>query len=502
MRNGRVLFLTGIGIALGGPAVAADLPVKAAAVEYVKLCSAYGAGYAYVPGTDTCLRMGGYARFDTYVNAVGTFNPAISSVAASMFTAPGGGVAGYPLETAKSPDHLTRARAVLDLDARTATDYGVLRSFTRFGVQWDSAASAGSPAGSALYFERAFVQFSGFTFGYTQSFFDAGVQYMFTQPYAGSNTWTSLIGYTLQLGNGLSATLALEDAVNRTTGVQFGAAVGTFTGGTQFVGLNGLRYTNLEDGLQAPDLVANVRLDQVWGTVMASGALHQVGGMIPAGFGNTQYVGEASDTSWGWAAGASAEIKLPMLAPGDSLYLQANYADGALNYLGLSGNYQQRATGLGSIGLTGAPATAAGGFYPIADAIWTGTGYAKESGWAVQAQFRHYWLTNLRSAIYAGYVKVEVPANASFTAANIARLPGAALFNAGYSVDVLQLGANTVWSPVRNLDIGVELLYSRVDGTLPATAGIIAGTSSAGTLAVFGGSVDVWSSGLRAQRNF
>ena len=38
-------------IAVGG-AQAADLPVKAKAVEYVKICSLYGAGFYYIPGTE------------------------------------------------------------------------------------------------------------------------------------------------------------------------------------------------------------------------------------------------------------------------------------------------------------------------------------------------------------------------------------------------------------------------------------------------------------------
>ena len=45
-------------LAIGG-AQAADLPVKAKAVEYVKICSLYGAGFFYIPGTDTCIQLGG-----------------------------------------------------------------------------------------------------------------------------------------------------------------------------------------------------------------------------------------------------------------------------------------------------------------------------------------------------------------------------------------------------------------------------------------------------------
>ena len=46
-------------------AQAADLPVKAAPVEYVKVCSLYGVGYYYMPGTDICMKIGGYIRFQT-----------------------------------------------------------------------------------------------------------------------------------------------------------------------------------------------------------------------------------------------------------------------------------------------------------------------------------------------------------------------------------------------------------------------------------------------------
>ena len=55
-------------LAMSG-AQAADLPVKAKAVEYVRICSLYGAGFFYIPGTDTCIKLGGYLRVET---ALGT----------------------------------------------------------------------------------------------------------------------------------------------------------------------------------------------------------------------------------------------------------------------------------------------------------------------------------------------------------------------------------------------------------------------------------------------
>ena len=60
-------------LAMGG-AQAADLPVKAKAVEYVRVCSLYGAGFFYIPGTDTCIKLGGYLRVDTSFNAAGVYD--------------------------------------------------------------------------------------------------------------------------------------------------------------------------------------------------------------------------------------------------------------------------------------------------------------------------------------------------------------------------------------------------------------------------------------------
>ena len=37
---------------------AADLPVKAKPVQYVKICTLYGEGFYYIPGSDICLKIG------------------------------------------------------------------------------------------------------------------------------------------------------------------------------------------------------------------------------------------------------------------------------------------------------------------------------------------------------------------------------------------------------------------------------------------------------------
>src|SRR3989441_8994711 len=96
-------------IAVGG-AQAADLPVKAKAIEYVKICSLYGAGFYYIPGTDTCLKLGGYLRVDGLL------------ATSSDFIAATGGVAGA--HNRLSNYYTTRSRQDLQIDTRTATEYG------------------------------------------------------------------------------------------------------------------------------------------------------------------------------------------------------------------------------------------------------------------------------------------------------------------------------------------------------------------------------------------
>ena len=54
---------------------AADLPVKAKPVEYVKICSLYGEGFYYIPGSQICLKIGGYVRADYGWNVTGARTP-------------------------------------------------------------------------------------------------------------------------------------------------------------------------------------------------------------------------------------------------------------------------------------------------------------------------------------------------------------------------------------------------------------------------------------------
>ena len=66
-----LLLGTAAGLVAVAGAQAADMPVKAKPVQYVKICTLYGDGFYYIPGTDTCIKMGGYLRVQAEYNAGG-----------------------------------------------------------------------------------------------------------------------------------------------------------------------------------------------------------------------------------------------------------------------------------------------------------------------------------------------------------------------------------------------------------------------------------------------
>ncbi len=70
-----LLLGTAAGLVAVAGAQAADMPVKAKPVQYVKICTLYGSGYYYIPGSDICIKIGGYVRADYGWNTTGARNP-------------------------------------------------------------------------------------------------------------------------------------------------------------------------------------------------------------------------------------------------------------------------------------------------------------------------------------------------------------------------------------------------------------------------------------------
>src|SRR5947209_11062489 len=219
-------------LAMSG-AQAADLPVKAKAVEYVRICSLYGAGFWYIPGTDTCMKIGGYVRIDT------TFNGSIYDQPAWS---------GDLGQQNRFRDYfVSRSRMAITVDTRTATEYGVVRTFGQGDFQFNNfGGNTNNPTALATFtsdrlsgagggyvaVEMVFIQFAGFTFGKSASAFATP-----WNGYPGNNnsylmggpdyvTGVNNIQYTAQFGNGVSATIGLDDPTvfNRTSLLNLGVA--------------------------------------------------------------------------------------------------------------------------------------------------------------------------------------------------------------------------------------------------------------------------------------
>jgi hypothetical protein len=120
------------------------------------------------------------------------------------------------------------------------------------------------------------------------------------------------------LGNGLSATLAAE--MRRTTQIAFA--------GTQVAA--GSTFPGQYGGFQVPDIVANIRVDQAWGSAQIMGALHQVNANYYTGATGVAS-GHPSDEV-GFAIGAGIKLNASMISQGDFFQAQVNYTQGATNH--------------------------------------------------------------------------------------------------------------------------------------------------------------------------
>ncbi|BCB20365.1 porin [Bosea sp. ANAM02] len=429
-----LLLGSAAGIAAVAGAQAADLPSrKAAPVEYVRVCSAFGANFFYLPGTDTCLRIGGRVRAEY------SFGERWSA-GQDMFG--------------------TRARGRIFLDARNQTAYGTLRTFIRYDVTTttgvyryggtNSAANRFSSANgvnedSGLSLVDAVVQLGPLTAGRTASMFQFYANDYTFHGARTSDRQVNLLAYTASFGGGFTATVSLEDP--RTTGRLATVAA---TGG----------YA----GLTYPDVVGQIRVDQGWGSASLSGAFGDRSTYSSPFLGGTG----AKRDEIGWAVQAGVKINLPMLAAGDALFLQAAYADGALEYIGWGSN-----AGHGRVAA-----------FPVRNYGVDGFGrFESNTGYTLLAAMRHYWTPSIRSDFLVSYSALQT--------AEV--IPGSLK---SFDPKELVASANLVWSPVSGLDIGVEVLYARTEfgGRVPdAKAGFLGKTIK---------SDDSWSGRLRIQRDF
>jgi hypothetical protein len=489
-------------LALGG-AQAADLPVKAKAVEYVKICSLYGAGFYYIPGTDTCIKLGGYLRAE------------IAGNTNSVYTGNTSGVAGA--KNRLSNAYTWRSREDLTIDTRTATEYGVVRTFFDATFTWTSggytgngtlpgstaydgnnAAGTGSGqvAGGALGVYYAFIQFAGFTMGKAISQFSApwtnypGNNYDGLVGGGGTVTGVNQFTYTAEFGNGVSASISAQDPT-----AYYQAGVNNIlplTGGYGASNYGGTSY---------PDLVGMVRVDQAWGLFQASIAAHNNhtaywGPNEAVFFGNAA----APDDKVGYAAQLALSVKNIPTGPGDTINVQGVYTHGATRYniqdlAGAAGaNAIYGSTGIpgvyGSIGIGNAP-----------DTVFSPGGQQQLiSTWGFRGAFTHNWNAYWNTAIYGAYASVDYNATATNLVCGGATTILLTTCNPDYNI--AQLGLITRWIPVKNLTFSGDVVYTNLD---QKHVGLFAagGAAVAKPVTLYEAKdQNTWQFLLRAQRNW
>jgi Porin subfamily len=550
----RVLLGSAAGIFTVAGAQAADLPTKAQPVEYVKACSLYGAGFWYVPGTDTCIKIGAFARLQAGYGAGGS-----GSFTGGGPVQPGTGDFGGAFARTTNMFNF-QTRGALSVDMRQQTEYGTLRSYIDVGagVQSNNGGYGGgattAPLGptqaygnTAVYMDRAFLQFAGFTAGRIRSFFDMvnpGAYSIASQRFSGDTGGIGISGiaYTWQFGGGLSASFSLEDGGFGTGGR--GRSTVNLAGGsgpigesdvTSAFGLGTVWPDN--KGQQFFDPVFNLRLDQNWGFVGASFALHNAsGGYYGSGFNcntrsgvglggaNTGLCGSnnvpanssppysPADTptppnanelsghpgdKYGWASSVGFTIVNAFGLPGDSLGAQGVFSEGAIGY---------NTTAWGPYAIYGSGNNM--GMSYLVDGIFnTNTPVFLTHNWSAVAYYEHVWTRQWRTSIYGGALGTDFGSEAIAQICAVPNMPvgfsgglngvfqnaqtpgfptnqpsGTAQIN-NFKGNVshcdpnsswTQLGSRTMWNPVPDLDIGVDFSWAHLNTAFAGTANLSA----------------------------
>jgi hypothetical protein len=117
-------------------------------VEYVRICDAFGAGFFYIPGTETCLKVSGYVRAEIR-----------------------GGDDVY--KGIERDTYDWRARAVTRFDARSETELGTLRSYAELRYNFNNGADK-----ETVDLNQATIELGGFRVGAADSQFTSWTGYL------------------------------------------------------------------------------------------------------------------------------------------------------------------------------------------------------------------------------------------------------------------------------------------------------------------------------------
>ena len=230
--------------ATGAQAADAIVAPEPEAVEYVRVCDAYGAGYFYIPGTETCLRVSGYVRYDVAGgDDVYARGGSISRAADGNSITLGG----------KDRDtYAQKARFTLRFSTASETELGTLKTYAETRFQYQDGADSGS-SGTLRF---GYIQLGGLRVGLDESAFVTFTGYLGDvindDVILAGGYRTNAISYTFTGGNGFSAILAVEQGSDGD--VDFGGKITDYT----------------------PHIVGGLKYAQGWGSIAGAAAYDSV----------------------------------------------------------------------------------------------------------------------------------------------------------------------------------------------------------------------------------
>jgi hypothetical protein len=451
-----ILLGSAAGIVAVASAQAADLPTrKAAPAEYVRICNVGGMAGFVIPGSDTCLKIGGYvtAQIEAGNTRTGYVH---STLADGTFV---NNITGTRANVRPSFGWTTRLN--VSLDARQNTAYGVLRGYAE--MQFENG-NGFDTTGTGAYINLAYLQWAGITAGKAPSFFSffgggEGWANIFSPDQQGFNQ-PDVLAYTATFGGGFSATIAIQSAGPNNFSATGLANNGSSGGGTN-TNVNTSNY-----GMTSPDFVANLRVDQSWGSAQLSGVLHQVHVFNTAIGPNAVTTGGASDSlnKWGWGIDGGVKFNLPSFGAGDNIQVQGVYTQNASWYSGIPDGMWGENGAVNGNGLAMAVGdTYYSGFNPAGTAII----WATPTAWSIGATFEHHF-----SPVFS------IDPQIAYANLHWSNSQGQLSNNSNSFI----VGAVAHWDPVPLLDFAFELMYQTTHQSTPGNyftpGGVLVGTTT------------------------
>ena len=251
----------------------------------------------------------------------------------------------------------------------------------------------------------------------------------------------------------------------------------------------GTNDTNLDSPQTGYNLTGDIRNEGEWGGVELSamvGNNSTTASPLPGAIGPSLLKG--SNTKTAWAVNSTVQINLPMFAKGDAFFFNIAYGAGSNGYVGATDSVSTLVTDSGNRRVLGGvlihPSNLS---VTTVDAAGNPLSYGQEKEFQATALLTHFWAPQWRSHFSVAYAKYSTP-----TAVGA----GAILNTQLGDVTVWATKGNLIFSPVKDLDIGVEVGYGRDKATIqnPTAAFLAAGSP--------GLSNGNWTSKLRVQRTF